>query len=125
MDWRRLPILLAGALAGAAGLAWVFSFCYLHDWYFIFIVPLVGGMILAGAITICRPECFYHRIGAQHQNQLWMVRLMVHTEQGLRELLLGVAHVRWTPMTNDGRRLVAEEMCQRIHRLRIAASRGA
>ncbi|MHB8901293.1 MAG: hypothetical protein ACYC6Y_21295, partial [Thermoguttaceae bacterium] len=60
--------------------------------------------IPGGAVAECQPECFYHAIDAQHQNQLWMVRLLVETGEGQRELLLSADHIRWTPMSNDGRR---------------------
>jgi hypothetical protein len=74
--------------------------------------------IPAGAISVCEPQCFYHPADQQHHNQLWMIRLMIRVEQGLRELLLGVAHTRFTPLTNARRRRTAEEMCERINRLR-------
>lgn len=74
--------------------------------------------IPAGAVALCEPECFYHAIDAQHQNQLWMVRLVVNVEEGQRELLLSVDETRWTPMTNAGRRRQAEAVCGRIKGLR-------
>lgn len=74
--------------------------------------------IPAGAIETCLPECFYHAMDSQHQNQLWMIRLVVNTEEGRRELLLGADHTRYTPMTNQGRQQRAEEVCGRINGLR-------
>src|SRR5262249_56557776 len=74
--------------------------------------------IPAGAISVCEPQCFFHPLDAQHQNQLWMVRLVVCVEQGLQELLLSVCATGWSPITNARRRSIAEAMCQRIHRLR-------
>jgi hypothetical protein len=74
--------------------------------------------IPAGAVIGCAPECFFHAIDAQRQNELWMVRLVTRTEQGPWELLLSVCHTRCSPMTNARRRLVAEEMCQRVNALR-------
>ncbi len=73
--------------------------------------------IPAGAIAVCEPECFFHPIDAQHRNHLWMARLMVHVEEGLRELLLSVDTTRWTPMTNAGRRRTVESLCLRINGL--------
>jgi hypothetical protein len=74
--------------------------------------------IPAEAVAACEPECFFHAIDAQQQNQLWMVRLTVIVEEGLRELLLGVGHTRYSPITNAGRRREAEEVCRRINALR-------
>jgi hypothetical protein len=70
------------------------------------------------AISVCEPQCFFHPVDIHHQNELWMVRLVVAVEQGLRELLLSIGHTHWTPMTNNRRRLTAEQMCQRINGLR-------
>src|SRR5262249_41911281 len=74
--------------------------------------------IPAGAIVECTPQCFFHPADPQHQNQLWMVQLKVRVEEGLRELLLGVGHTRWSPMTNARRRQIAEETCRQINGLR-------
>lgn len=74
--------------------------------------------IPAGAISVCEPQCFFHPIDTQHRNHLWMVRLLVHVDNDLRELLLAVDHVRWTPLTNTGRRRAAEGLCERINALR-------
>jgi hypothetical protein len=70
--------------------------------------------IPAGAIAACEPQCFFHPADPHHANELWMVRLLVRAEAGMRELLLSVGHTRWTPLTNARRRRVAEEMCRRI-----------
>lgn len=78
--------------------------------------------IPAGAISICEPQCFFHPIDTQHQNQLWMVRLVVRVEDGSRELLLSVGATRWSPVTNARRRQMAEAMCLRINKFR--ATRG-
>ena len=78
--------------------------------------------IPAGAITLCEPECFFHAIDAQHQNQLWMVRLVVNAEEGPRELLFSVDQTRWIPMTNKGRRRAAEAVCQQISNLQGVGS---
>lgn len=74
--------------------------------------------IPAGAIAVCEPQCFFHPIDAQHRNELWMVRLMIHVEEGLRELLLSCDTTRYTPMTNARRRRTAENLCGRINALR-------
>lgn len=74
--------------------------------------------IPAGAIAVCEPQCFFHPIDAQHRNELWMIRLMVRVEEGLRELLLSADSTRWTPMTNARRRRTAEDLCGRINALR-------
>jgi hypothetical protein len=74
--------------------------------------------IPAEAISVCEPQCFFHPVDIHQQNQLWMVRLVVTVEQGVRELLISIAHTHWTPMTNTRRHLTAEQMCQRINGLR-------
>src|SRR5438552_3178653 len=40
--------------------------------------------IPAGAISLCEPQCFFHPIDVQRQNELWMVRLMVRVPEGMR-----------------------------------------
>lgn len=74
--------------------------------------------IPGGAVALCEAECFYHAVDAQHQNQIWMVRLVVNAEEGQRELLLSVDETRWVPMTNAGRHRQAEAVCERINSLR-------
>jgi len=74
--------------------------------------------IPAGAIAVCEPQCFFHPIDAQHRNELWMIRLMIQVEGGLRELLLSANATQWTPMTNARRRRMAEDLCGRISALR-------
>src|SRR5262249_3447945 len=50
------------------------------------------------ANTICEPQLFFHAIDKQHQNELWMVRLMVKVPDGIRELLLSVdPNCGWRP----------------------------
>lgn len=73
--------------------------------------------IPAGAISVCEAQCFYHPMDANQQNELWMVRLVVQVEEGLRELLLSVGHTRWGLINNTRRRQTAEEMCLRIQEL--------
>jgi hypothetical protein len=73
--------------------------------------------IPAGAIAVCEPQCFFHPIDTQRKNEFWLVRLVVHVEQGSRELLLGPNHTDFKPMTNARRRFRAEEWCQRINAL--------
>ena len=75
--------------------------------------------IPAGAVSVCEPQCFFHPIDHHHQNELWMVRLMIQVEQGLQELLLSVGNTSWSPMTNARRRQLAEGMCSRINALRV------
>ncbi len=74
--------------------------------------------IPAGAIAVCEAQCFFHPVDAQHRNQIWVVRLMIQVEAGLRELLLGINQTRWSPMTNTCRRSTAENLCKRINELR-------
>ncbi len=74
--------------------------------------------IPAGAVASCEPECFFHAVDAQHRNELWMVRLLIRVEAGLRELLLAVGPNDWRPRTNARRRQFAEAACQRIRALR-------
>jgi hypothetical protein len=70
--------------------------------------------IPAGAISLCEPQCFYHPIDREHKRQLWMVRLMIRIEQGGRELLLSVNQTRFSAVTNERCRQVAEDTCRRI-----------
>ncbi len=74
--------------------------------------------IPAGAIAACEPECFFHPIDTQHRNELWMIRLMIQVEGGVRELLLSADATQWTPVTNARRRRRAEGLCGRINSLR-------
>jgi hypothetical protein len=74
--------------------------------------------IPAGAIAACEPQCFFHPIDTQHQNELWMVRLMVDVAEGRRELLLSVSHTAWRPQTNTSRQRIAQETCQKVKALR-------
>ncbi|NQT17464.1 MAG: hypothetical protein HQ582_32210 [Planctomycetes bacterium] len=74
--------------------------------------------IPAGAIAVCEPECFFHAIDAQHANELWMARLVTQLEQGTRELLLSADPTTWAPVNNNGRRRIAEGLCQRINAIR-------
>lgn len=76
--------------------------------------------IPAEAITECKPQCFFHPIDQQRQNELWMIRLMIQTETGARELLLCADHTDFRPRKNDGRRKVAEDLCQRILALKTS-----
>src|SRR5262249_29252449 len=70
--------------------------------------------IPAGAISVCEPQRFFHPLDKQQSNQLWMVRLMVRVERGMQELLISLGNTSFRPMTNDRRRVRAEEMCQAI-----------
>jgi hypothetical protein len=74
--------------------------------------------IPGGAIAACEPQCFFHPIDAQHRNELWMIRLMIRVEGGLRELLLSYDTTQYTPKTNARRRRTAEDLCGRINALR-------
>ena len=73
--------------------------------------------IPAGAIETCEPQCFFHPIDAERRNELWMVRLVVRTWDGLRELLLSVGHRGFRPRTNSTRYAVTEAMCREINAL--------
>jgi hypothetical protein len=77
--------------------------------------------IPAGAIAVCEPQCFFHPIDTKHQNEFWMVRLMIQVEKGTRELLLSVGHTDWRPRTNSKRQKIAQETCQKINALRITS----
>jgi hypothetical protein len=74
--------------------------------------------IPAGAIAECEPQCFFHPIDKQQQNELWMVRLKIQVENGLRELLLSVTQAGWGPRTNATRLKIARDTCQKINSLR-------
>jgi hypothetical protein len=70
--------------------------------------------IPCGAIAVCEPQCFYHPIDHQRRIQIWVVRLMVQFESGVRELLLSDNLTGWNPMTNKRRRKAAQNLCARI-----------
>jgi hypothetical protein len=70
-----------------------------------------------GAIVQCECECFFHPMDAHHTKQLWMVRLHVRFENGMRELLLAVQTTDWRPHTNSARSRVAQALCDRINSL--------
>ena len=74
--------------------------------------------IPAGAISVCEPQCFFHPMDPHHTKQLWMVRLMIHVEQGSRELLLSVNPTSLRPVTNARRLQIAEDACRRIAEFR-------
>jgi hypothetical protein len=80
--------------------------------------------IPAGAIAQCGPECFFHVADIRHRNELWMVRLLVAADGRLHELLLSIVHLDWRPHTNDYRKTIAEEVCQRITGLRGVSENG-
>src|SRR5438309_9807139 len=48
--WPRLPALVVGALAAAAGVAWLLKFAYVYHWYLIILLPCAGGALLGGAL---------------------------------------------------------------------------
>jgi hypothetical protein len=73
--------------------------------------------IPAAAIAECEPQCFFAPMDPHQATQLWMARLMVQTPEGQRELLLSVAHTKWTPATNSVRRRNADDLCRRIDAL--------
>jgi hypothetical protein len=70
--------------------------------------------IPAGALLACEPQCFFHPLDAQKQNQLWMTRLMVRVDQGNLELLVCYNPINFRPHTNQRRRERAESLCARI-----------
>jgi hypothetical protein len=75
--------------------------------------------IPAKAIAVCEPECLFPPNDWQDRaTQLWMARLVVRVEEGLRELLLSVDMTRWSPRTNARRRRMVESLCLRINGLR-------
>ena len=69
--------------------------------------------IPAAAITICVPQMFFHPVDAEQRNELWMARLLVRVEQGVRELLVSPGTTRFTPTTNKVRRRRAENAVAR------------
>lgn len=75
-------------------------------------------LIPAAAIELCQPVCFFHPLDAQHNNQLWTIRMMIQRDMGEQELLLGIGHIDWWPRTNRGRKRMAESVCQQINQLR-------
>jgi hypothetical protein len=73
--------------------------------------------IPARAIAACEPQCFFHPLDGQQQNQLWMARLMVRVEQGLIELLISCGSKKFGLRTNRTRRAGAEDLCRRVREL--------
>ena len=78
--------------------------------------------IPAGAIRECQTQYFYHKLDQKNASPRWMVRLVVGSVHGLRELLLRIDHVRWVPTTNGRRRRAAEDLVRRISALCSIAS---
>jgi hypothetical protein len=77
--------------------------------------------IPSGAIAVCEPQCFFHPIDKDHKNELWMVRLMIHAQDGVRELLLSVAQKGWGPRTNATRLKNARDACEKINTLQSSS----
>lgn len=73
--------------------------------------------IPAAAVTACVPQMFFHPMDGERRNELWMARLLVRVEQGVRELLISRGTIRFTPTTNKVRRRRAEELCRQIQEL--------
>lgn len=73
--------------------------------------------IPAGAIASCEPQYFYLSTDTHNRRQIWTVRLMLHVEQGLREVLFVIGNQSWRPTTNARRQQQAELMCNRIKSL--------
>lgn len=71
-------------------------------------------LIPRGAITICEPQCFFHPIDHEQRTQIWVARLMVQFEEGLREMLLCHNSTKWSPITNKRRYQRSENLCNRI-----------
>jgi hypothetical protein len=74
--------------------------------------------IPAEAISVCEPQCFFHPMDHQQNIQIWVVRLMVQFESGMREMLLSVNPTTWNRMTNPRRQKIAANLCARIAVLR-------
>jgi hypothetical protein len=47
----RMPLLILGALSVAGAVAAGLEFLFSHDWYYVSLVPIVGGLLLAGALV--------------------------------------------------------------------------
>ena len=56
----RLPILIVVPLVAAAGLAWVLKFAYIHDWYWVIVLP---GLALANQLYLAVQAQGYGRKG--------------------------------------------------------------
>jgi hypothetical protein len=67
-----------------------------------------------GAISVCEPQCFFHPIDHEQRIQIWVVRLMVQFEEGLREMLLCHSSTKWSPITNKRRNQLIADLCMRI-----------
>jgi hypothetical protein len=75
--------------------------------------------IPSGAVAACQPLCFFHPIDVQHHNELWMVRLLIQVEGGMREILLSRGEKGWGPRTNNRRQQTAVQTAGAINALRI------
>jgi hypothetical protein len=80
-------------------------------------------VIPIAAIADCQPVCMYHPIDTQRQNQLWMVRLLIHREAGEQELLLGLVQIDWSSRTNRVRERITREVCTQLNELLPVAAR--
>jgi hypothetical protein len=70
--------------------------------------------IPAGSIEKCEVQKFFGSTDHREASPIWLVRLMVRVEFGLRELLLSVKPTRYTPMLNRSRRRQVEALCRQI-----------
>src|SRR5262245_26852355 len=47
----RLPLLVLGGLFAATAVGWLLQFLFFQGWYFVIIVPVFGGALLASVLT--------------------------------------------------------------------------
>lgn len=74
--------------------------------------------IPAAAIADCEPQCFFNPYDREGSSEHWMVRLVIQTERGRRELLLSVHLNHWRSMnTAWHRREMVENTCRQIAKL--------
>jgi hypothetical protein len=68
--------------------------------------------IPAAAILDCKPELFFHPLDKNTEH--WLLRLVVRTSEGMRELLLQPSRLSLKPATNRSRRAEAVDLASRI-----------
>jgi len=66
--WLRLPALVALSLVAAAALAWVLKLAFVGGWYWIILLPAVGGGALGGAL--------YALVGWSHCRSRWLAGVL-------------------------------------------------
>src|SRR5262245_16228309 len=108
-----IPIMLVTLSVAALAVAWLMKWIFVNNWYLIFVVPVCGGLLLAGvmwalvAVTRCRNRWLAGGFGALAGVAAFLGHYQLTLLDGQRELLLSMGNTSWAPMTNAGRRRAA------------------